>query len=123
MIKVAISTPEKQKTVIVSDRKTLLELLEEERIDYAGANVLIDGMPVSEADIIMPIWKKARTDNCTVSVKRIQRQTFNCQERINALMSDVERYRELLRDAKDALDAADTELNQALENAGTEESI
>lgn len=123
MIKVAISAPGKQKTVIVSDRKTLMELLEEESIDYAGANILIDGMPVSENDMIMPIWKKARTDSCTVSVRRVQRQAFNCQERINALMSDVERYRELLRDAKDALDAADLELNQALNSAGTEESI
>ncbi len=97
MMKITISTPGSQKTRIVSERKALIELLEEERIDCAGCRILIDGIPVDEADMENSLWKQVHADECVISLQRKDVPgPVNINDRIAALMQKADRYRQMI---------------------------
>ena len=123
MIKITISAPEKQKTVIVSDKKSLRELLTEEKVNGVRARILLDGMPVSADDMNKPLWKLVRTDNCSLCIKQMEKPgAGDYQERVNVLMSEIEKYQRLLDETHNTLNIAEQELTAALEESRAKEA-
>ena len=110
MMKITISTPGSQKTRIVSERKTLIELLEEEGIDCVGNRILIDGMPVDEANMENSLWKQVHADECVISLQRKDvPEPSNINDRIAALMQKADRYRQMILDSRPSRTATSDE--------------
>ena len=90
--------------------KTLIELLEEEGIDCANYRILIDGMPVDEADMENSLWKQVHADECVISLQRKDVPgPANINDRIAALMQKADRYRQMTLDSRPSRTATSDE--------------
>lgn len=68
MTKVTIAAPDNRKTVMVSDDKSVKDILDENGINYSRASVIVDGCMLTPAQLRQTLTELGATGTCTIAV-------------------------------------------------------